>query len=354
MKRIAALATLLSLVGAASATLTPIYFWELRGMPAQLSKQPSTTDLVNGFTSAALPGALSNQVMNESAYGYADEFGPGIIDPTNQLYSMLMYTGSLCLDVQPPGIGQNSDGFLPGLGGHVGQFTDGIFGGALYGILRDYARYSLVVRFGFAQPTDIGKIRVFGGNILNRDGRTFHHYDIYASTDGLGAYGTFFPVALGVKTGPIGSVNSNLWSASMTEVSNFDGKTLVAGCTDLRILFYCVSNTQSLFTDPYQGTAQEDPVHQVCQVEPGDVDGRRKAFEASIIREIDVFPPGFETPWGDIDYDGDRDMVDAAAFQRCFAGSTTAGGCFRFDYDENAVINVPDFATFALSMTGPR
>jgi len=332
----------------AAQPITPIYFWELEYWFDGLSAQPSSDDLVQGFPETTTPGILYDQVINESFYNGLF----GIIDDQNGVYSWLMNSWNICL---PMNVGQPSDGFLPGYGGHPGQFVDGVLNGFTDGILRDYGRAALAIRFGFSTPQDIGVIRVIGGN-WDRNGRTFQHYDVWASTDGLGDMGTFFPVALGVRTGDFGLLNPGLWAASLTEVHDFDSPYLVRDCTDLRIVFYCVDNTQGRFQDPWQGNANEDAGYQAqCpDVEDEDADGFRKAFVGPIIREVDVFPPGAETPWGDIDYDDDLDLVDAAAFQRCFGGSTTSGGCFRFDFDQDAAIAFNDLETFAGLMTGPN
>jgi hypothetical protein len=329
--------------------ITPIYFWELEESFADLSAQPSSDDLVQGFPETFTPGILSDEVINESFYNGMF----GIIDEENGVYSFLMNSGPPgCLEIVE---GLPSDGFLPGYGGHPGQFVDGELNGQTDGILRDYGRAALAIRFGFSAPTDIGTIRVIGGN-YDRNGRTFHHYDVWASTDGMGDMGSFFPIALGVRTADFTLINFNQWEASLTEVHDFDSKYLVQGATDLRVVFYCVDNTQGRFQDQWQGNANEDAGYQAnCpDTEPEDIDGFRKAFVGSIIREVDVFAPDVETPWGDIDYDDDTDLIDAAAFQRCFASSATSGGCFRFDFNEDSVIAFDDFATFAGMMTGPN
>ncbi|MBK9121389.1 MAG: hypothetical protein IPM18_17560 [Phycisphaerales bacterium] len=353
MKRLALLCLPL-VVGAAQADVNPYFKWELAPTFAQLSHPPSSTDLVQGFATTTESGILSNQILNESAY----PFNFGIIDATNEVYSMLMNQGSApCLYDQFPGIGQASDGFYccPSFaGGHPGVFVDGLANGPLDGILRDFARASLVVRFGFTTPTNIGYLRVLGGNFLNLDGRVFQHYDVWASTDGLGDLGTYTLVAASVRTGEFGQLfNTGLWAGSLTELHNFDSKYLVQGCTDLRIVFYCVSNTQGAFRDPWNGAANEtDAAYLSCDMDPEDVDGLRKAIEAPIIREIDVFPPGVGTPWGDIDYNGKRDMIDAAAFQVCASADLTTGGCYRFDLDEDDFLTGADVTLFGALMTG--
>lgn len=344
------------LVGASLAqAITPFYFWELEFSRNNLSAQPSSSDLVNGFPRTEIPGILNNQVINESAFN--GNFG--VIDDFNQVYSWLMNTTTPCL---PLNVGQPSNGFHNVSTGNEAKFVNGAFDGNLDGILRDYGRAALAVRFGFQNPTDIGYLRVIGGNILNRDGRTFHHYDVWASTDGFGDFGNFFLVAQSVRSGNFGLINTDLWEAALTTVHDFDSKYLVENCTDLRLVFYCVDNTAGRFQDPWQGLANEDAAYLAAcpgTEEPQDTDGFRKAFVGSIIREVDVFPVSpvggaGDTPWGDIDYDHDRDMEDAAALQICAASATNTGGCFRYDFDSNGAVTAADASVFGSLMTGPQ
>ncbi len=356
MKRTLAL-VLLVVPLAAAQPLNPLYLWELTEDLEDLSAAPSSTDIVQGFPETITGGIMNDEMLNESFYSGT----AGVIDEENEVYSWLMnpYQG-YCLAMN---IGQPSDGFLPfsdgcpGCPGNPGQFVDGDWNGYQDGILRDYGRAALVMRFGFGTPTDIGMLRVIGGN-WDRNGRTFHHYDVYASTQGNGMEGPYFPVALGVKTGTIGMTNPGLWEGGMTEVHDFDSQYLVEGCTDLRIVFYCPDNGQGYFIDPWQGIENETAYFQsVCAgtEEEQDTDGLRKAFTGSIIREIDVFGPDDpEMPWGDIDYDDDRDLHDAAAMQLCLGGSTTANGCFRFDFDDSTALEIGDLEAFAGLMTGPN
>ncbi|MBN1512897.1 MAG: hypothetical protein JXB13_12860 [Phycisphaerae bacterium] len=342
--------------------------YELEYNSDDLSHGVSATDLINGF-GVNTDGTPLDQGINESAIApYTD----GIIDltPGQEVFSWLMKSTVDCL---PLNEGQPSDGFHPLTGnGDMPDLVDGVAGPVLKSVLRDYGRASLVVRYGFSQPTDIGYIRVIGGNLLNRDGRVFHNYDVYyrqgdcgdgicpAHGDlfsGMIGFDEFVPLALDVSTGPVGVGNTGLWQGSLTEVMDRDAKVMIPGCTDLRFVFYCVDNTTSFFLDPWQGNAQESPQYQMdCpDVEGRDTDGRQKAFVGPIIKEIDVFSPEdhFDFARGDIDYDGDRDMVDFAAFQGCFEADINTNGCFRFDYTQNNAIDADDLPGFAADMTGP-
>jgi hypothetical protein len=347
-----------------------------------LSEPISATDLVNGFTANTngfnVPSEFPvGQSINESSIA---PYTSGVIDLLNNVNSWLMDTsgGDLgCLniiDLLP------SDGFFPALpptcpGGGMVELSDGIAGTACQSVLRDFGRASLVVRYGFANPTDIGRLRVFAGNFNDRDGRVFQHYDVWARQgdclDGicpahgsletsLVGYEEFFPVVTGAKSGEFGLINDDIWQGSLTEVLNFDSDILIEDCTDLRIVFYSVSNPGGVFTDPYQGYAQESPEYRdacsngiASMTEPEDQDGRRKAFTASVIKEIDVFAP-FPTPTADIDYDDDIDLFDMAAMQRCFNSDVTTNGCYRYDTDESGAFDNADFVVINPQITGPQ
>jgi len=45
----------------------------------------------------------------------------------------------------------------------------------------------------------------------------------------------------------------------------------------------------------------------------------------------------------DVDLDGDRDLFDLAAFQRCFGATPIPDECWAFDVDGNNAINATDF-----------
>jgi len=341
-----------------------------------LSEVISTTDLVAGF-GVSTNGSPINQAVNESAIA---PYTSGVVDLINEVYSFLMNSGGAelgCLEVVDL---LPSDGFYPGLpptcpGGGVAHLHDGVPGTACQSVLRDYGRASLVVRYGFAAPTDIGRLRVFAGNFNDRDGRVFQNYDVYARqgdcADGIcpahGSFETtlvgfeeFYLVARSVKAGTFGLANVGLWQGSLTQVLNFDSDVLIEDCTDLRFVFYDVTNPGGLFLDPWQGYQQESAVYRdACSnginsmQEPLDEDGRRKAFVASVIKEIDVLAP-LPTPTADIDYDGDIDLRDLAHAQRCFDADVSTNGCYRYDTDANGDFDTVDWVAIAPLVTGPQ
>jgi hypothetical protein len=58
-------------------------------------------------------------------------------------------------------------------------------------------------------------------------------------------------------------------------------------------------------------------------------------------------------PTGDIEPDGDLDLVDFHAFQECL-GATTGPCLDTFDLVLDGVIDLNDYAVWATRMTGPR
>lgn len=349
----------------------------------------SDSDLINGF-GVNTNGLPINEGINESAIA---PFVLGWIDPFNG--PMPAEAGAL------PGVGswlmesfggcrqlfytQPSDGFFQGLpgNGNMADLVDGVAGNFLKSVLRDFGRASLVVRYGFENPTDIGRIRVYAGNLnegsnVGRDGRAFHYYDIYARQgDCMGFSGEcpagptdqdgfdeFFLVASGVSSGQPGTLtnnpanNPNPWEGTMTDVVSFDANVLIPACTDLRIVIYAVSNTQGFFLDPWQGYVNDDPALQAaCEptypADAEDQDGFLKAFQAPIIKEIDVFGP-IDTPTADVDYDGDIDLFDLAHAQLCFNADVTTNGCYRYDTDLSGAFDATDWATIAPLVSGPQ
>ncbi|NOS99589.1 MAG: hypothetical protein HOP29_03075 [Phycisphaerales bacterium] len=93
----------------------------------------------------------------------------------------------------------------------------------------------------------------------------------------------------------------------------------------------------------------------------GGSDGERQSFNdarelALILKMVDgskgIFVVQFD--WlGDTDGDADVDLIDFAAFQRCFA---IAGDddCVTFDFDESGEIDETDYGWFARALTGLR
>ncbi len=65
---------------------------------------------------------------------------------------------------------------------------------------------------------------------------------------------------------------------------------------------------------------------------------------------------GDRTGTGDHDLDGDRDLDDFAAFQRCFTGADVfpySAGCAVFDIDADRDVDLSDFDVFEWAVSGP-
>lgn len=299
-------------------------------------------------TLAALDRALSNADLINGQVGLLEN---GDVDPNNGISAWNANPNSACLEMLNT---VPSPGFHPATPpGGLADLTDGVPGSGVEAVLADYYRAALVVRYDFAVPTNVEEWVVFAANEGGLDGRIFQHYDVWASQDGMAS---FAPLALGVTTGPFGQINSTSQGATYTHVYDGARPVLAEGVTNLRFVFYCVSNTGKRFQDPWQGIANEDAAYvALCPtVEPQDVDGWRKAFEAPIITEIDVF--GFRP--GDADRDGDLDASDALALFGCLTGPAPqgppAGNCPTFDFPmADADVDLVDVAAFQRTFTGP-
>jgi hypothetical protein len=206
-------------------------------------------------------------------------------------------------------------------------------------------------------PTNLDEIVVFAANEdpnAPNNGRLYQHYDVWVSHDNMA---TFELLAESVRTASLGLTNLDDDRATYTRVYDGLGNVLVEDITNIRFVFYCVSNTQGVFYDPYQGLFNEDAGYQATCAgteEPEDVDGYRTAIEASIIKEIDVF--GFYP--GDSTGDGAIDLDDLADFVDCLTGPNPGGplnpACKYFDFaPADGDVDLDDFASFQERFTGP-
>jgi hypothetical protein len=264
------------------------------------------TEYEVAFTLAELSRAISDEDLIN---GQIAELETGDVDPNNGVTAWNMDSQSPCLDMAYTEV---SPGFHPatpgGAAGGLQDLTDGVEGTVVEAVLADYDRASLIVRYDFDRPVNLRELVVFAANEdpgAPNNGRLFQHYDVWISTDNME---TFEPLVMEVTTIGFGYLNQDDYRATFTRV--YDGLSYFVAeeVTNLRFVFYCVSNTAGRFQDPWQGNFNEGEAYQtLCpDTEPEDVDGYRKAFEAPIIKEIDVF--GFYP--GDLDGDGDVDLND--------------------------------------------
>jgi hypothetical protein len=301
---------------------------------------------------ADLNRSISSSDLLHMVIGTAES---GIVDVANNVLSFDLVpdpnSGTCLVTGSQPGPGFHSA--TPGgqLGGLI-DLTDGIPGSTVEAVLSDFNRASTVVRYDFPAPASIEELAVFCANEGGRDGRIYQHYDVYASSD----YGaTFTAVARTITSGPFGQNNTELDGATLTTVTNGAGGLLADDITNLRFVFYAVSNTQGRFQDPWHGTSAEDPGYTgTCSGfdEPEDLDGWRPAFEGSIIKEIDA--AGYVS--GDSDDDLDIDGIDFQALLPCVTGTDNSIGvssCEIFDFNpRDDDVDMADVAKFQNRFTG--
>ncbi len=215
------------------------------------------------------------------------------------------------------------------------ELTDGIEGTTLSGVLGDFLWPSAVFQFDFA-AMDIAEIRVFIANTQSvqnpggNDGRVFQNYDVYISRDTNvdTANRTFVKLIDRVITanincwgveggdgfGPNGNPGQTL-GASLTRVFDDGGPRLASGVTSIRFVFWDVSNNGLAFWDQWRGGNPADCEPDLTGLEidyPMDIDGRKRAFQSSVVKEIDVIAAtGVEDCDNSTDDDGDE-AVDCA------------------------------------------
>jgi hypothetical protein len=184
--------------------------------------------------------------------------------------------------------------------GGLADLTDGTSGGGAEAVLADFARPALQVRYDFVPARDIDRIRVFAAN---SDGRVFQNYDVQYSVAGDAAFRT---LKADVTSGPFGQYNSGATGATLTGLASPFACPIAQNVDSLRFVFYAVSGTDRTFRDELDAG------------EPGDTDGLPRAFESSIIKEIDVFEYTGPTPVGniaDVNDDGLVNPADYTAFE---------------------------------------
>jgi len=159
------------------------------------------------------------------------------------------------------------------------DLTDGVEGLGVEAVLADYSNPSLQIRYDFENPIDITEIRVFAANYTppNYNSRAYQNYDVEYM---LAGDPTTYELLDYVRCTDYGAWNGSteFVGATFTRIYDDTSYWLLQDVTQLRFRFYCVGQTTGGFWDPW------DPDH------PEDVDDNPAAFEASIIKEIDVIP----------------------------------------------------------------
>ena len=172
-------------------------------------------------------------------------------------------------------------------------FTDGAGLEQFTGLLRDFPGENTPAWAGFwnlsgGAAVDLTEVRVFSGN-AGREGRIFQHYDIYTTGDAEPASDSNWEM-LGeeVTCCDFGTDNyENEYEASLTVLTPLSGDYMATDVTGVRIDFYSVSGTNSLFEDDWDPGGEDDR------------DDMPAAFESPLIYEVDawfVTPTPTETP----------------------------------------------------------
>ncbi len=162
-------------------------------------------------------------------------------------------------------------------------FTDGAGLGAYTGLLMDYPGQNTPAWSGFwvlagGSPVNLREARVFSGN-MGKDGRVFHHYDLYATSDPApSAASVWTRVKEQVTSAAFGASNaSGSIEAMLTRLTDPAGGNLATAITGMRLDFYAVSNNDNLFHDDWDA----------CN--GADCDGAAAAFQSPLIYEVDAY-----------------------------------------------------------------
>ncbi len=162
-------------------------------------------------------------------------------------------------------------------------FTDGAGLGALTGLLKDFPGENVPAWSGFwvldgGAAVDLTELRVFSGN-HGRDGRVFHHYDVYVTADPWPSAASDWTLLIAeVTSAPFWTSNAGgEIEASLTRVTNPAGGALAANITGLQLAFYAVSRTDSVFHDDWDACSGDDR------------DATDAAFESPLIYEVDAY-----------------------------------------------------------------
>jgi hypothetical protein len=233
--------------------------------------------------------------------------GAATADPTYDAYAVDGPVGDLPFAISADDILNGMFGAVEAGGFHAAtpppgeeDLTDGVEGSGVEAVLADYLNPSLQIRYDFENPVNITDIRVFSANYTppSYNSRAYQNYDVEYV---LAGDPTTYTLLEYVRCTQYGAWNGSteFVGATLTHIYDDTEEFVLQNVVELRFRFYCVGQTTGGFWDPW------DADH------PEDVDGNPAAFEASIIKEIDVFGEPAGIP-GDVDGDGDVDLNDLA------------------------------------------
>jgi hypothetical protein len=263
------------------------------------------------------------------------------------------------------------------------RLTDGIEGTTVDSVLADFLYPAAVFQFDLPDAKNIQEILVFSANEdpnAQPNGRVWQNYDVQISTDTNPETRdrVFTPLISGVKSAeivedppgtPIGfwpntnppivnDVPIDIQKATVTRVYDDAAGDLAQNVTSIRFTFWAVSNTEAVQWDQYLGGFG-------CAggsvADPEDIDNFPRAFESSIIKEIDVIESGASAcnePPQDVNGDGSVDLTDYGAFLSCYNGPNKPYGsvtlpCECFDGDVDNDVDLSDYGTFIDCYNGP-
>ncbi|MDH7601665.1 MAG: PEP-CTERM sorting domain-containing protein [Armatimonadota bacterium] len=186
----------LLIITSAAAWSAPTYSWELTASFADLSRQPSSNDVIQG-----------KNVTNGGAVIESGGFHWAFPDQADAKY-----------------------------------LTDGIYGANVHSVLHDYAFPSLKIRYEF-DPTPVWEILSFGGN-PDKNGRVFQNVDVEVKVAG-----DWFEIIHEATTGPYYVHNGGRWEASLIRIYDDSGGMLLDGLPieGVRLTYWSPDNTQDWF-----------------------------------------------------------------------------------------------------------
>lgn len=346
------------------------YTFEFAPNVASLSIPIDGADALTGLPGTSIllnPDLAANYPLNTNGYEPINNLNPCASTPINS-----------------PNVGIS--GFHAASGSPATaklKLIDGLAGAQVDSVLTDFAWPAAVFQFDLAAATDIGEIRVFAAN-TDTDGRVFQNYDVWVSTDAnpdtkervftslidsvitsivtCGPDGYFPNGNDGCQVTPFGvpindpqcdpgtKTNADRIGATLTRVYDQSNTVLAEDVTSIRFVFYAASNTARAFWDEHVGPSAND-ISPCSAPNPAeyydieDLDGHKRAFESSVIKEIDVIAAPRTTLVEDCDntLDDDGDTLVDGDDPDCFGLTCPPEDCSNLvDDNGNSLVDCDD------------